>query len=64
MFLLRDAGYYTAVVGRQHFDTSENDRGYVDEMIVDQHAPSPKLTEQYLIYCEFLSERITSRVYI
>lgn len=39
MKLLRDGGYYTAVVGKQHFWKSEIERGYDYEDIVDEHEP-------------------------
>lgn len=39
MKLLRDGGYYTAVVGKQHFWKSDIERGYDYEDIVDEHEP-------------------------
>ncbi len=39
MKLLRDGGYHTAVVGKQHFWKSEIERGYDYEDIVDEHEP-------------------------
>lgn len=37
MSRLREAGYYTAVIGKQHFAGSEIDRGYIEEDIIDGH---------------------------
>jgi len=37
MSMLHDAGYHTAVVGKQHFGDTEIDRGYDYEEIVDSH---------------------------
>lgn len=39
MKLLKDGGYHTAVVGKQHFWKSEIERGYDYEDIVDEHEP-------------------------
>ncbi|MCC2683493.1 MAG: hypothetical protein K0R75_392 [Paenibacillaceae bacterium] len=43
MSLLRESGYHTAVVGKQHFGRTDIERGYDYEEINDLHAP-PKLT--------------------
>lgn len=46
---LKENGYYTAVVGKQHFAESTIDKGYDYEMIVDGHFPTaPK--EQLGVY--------------
>lgn len=37
MSMLRDAGYHTAVVGKQHFGVTDIDHGYDYEEIVDSH---------------------------
>ena len=51
MKLLRDGGYYTAVIGKQHFWKSKIEKGYDYEDIVDEHFPpeviSDKITEGY-----------------
>lgn len=51
MKLLKDGGYHTAVVGKQHFWKSEIERGYDYEDIVDEHEPpehiSLELYEDY-----------------
>ena len=39
MGILRDAGYHTADIGKQHFGDTNIDRGYDYEDIVDEHAP-------------------------
>lgn len=35
--MLRDSGYFTAVVGKQHFGETKVDRGYLYEEIIDAH---------------------------
>lgn len=45
MALLRDAGYYTAVIGKQHFNGSAIDRGYVYEDIIDSHNPPAVISD-------------------
>lgn len=51
MKLLKDGGYYTAVVGKQHFWKSDIERGYDYEDIVDDHFPPDHInreaTEEY-----------------
>lgn len=37
MAMLRDSGYFTAVVGKQHFGKTNFDRGYLYEEIIDAH---------------------------
>ncbi|WP_270814717.1 sulfatase family protein [Hungatella effluvii] len=39
MTMLREAGYKTALVGKQHFAHSKIDHGYDYEIIVDGHSP-------------------------
>ena len=39
MSYLQGAGYYTAVVGKQHFGGSDIEHGYDYEDIVDSHGP-------------------------
>lgn len=39
MKLLQEGGYYTAVVGKQHFWKSEIEKGYDYMDIVDNHFP-------------------------
>lgn len=52
---LKENGYYTAVVGKQHFAESTIDKGYDYEMIVDGHFPTaPK--EQLGVYLDYLKE--------
>ena len=53
---LKENGYYTAVVGKQHFAGSKIDKGYDFEMIVDAHMPfSP--SEQLGVYEDYLKEQ-------
>lgn len=54
MTKLQQAGYYTSVVGKQHFAHSEIARGYDYEMIVDGHGPkgNPAEIGPYLDYLE------------
>lgn len=49
---LQESGYYTAVVGKQHFAESEIDHGYDYEFIVDGHSPmgDPVEVERYTSY--------------
>lgn len=51
MKLLRDGGYYTAVIGKQHFWKSKIEKGYDYEDIIDEHFPpkviSDEITEGY-----------------
>ena len=44
MKLLREGGYHTAVVGKQHFWKSRIERGYDYEDIVDDHYPPDVIT--------------------
>ncbi len=46
MKYLQDGGYYTAVIGKQHFWRSEIVRGYDYEDIVDDHYPPDKITKE------------------
>ena len=53
---MKENGYYTAVVGKQHFAGSKIDKGYDFEMIVDAHMPfSP--SEQLGVYEDYLKEQ-------
>lgn len=53
---MKENGYYTAVVGKQHFAGSKIDKGYDFEMIVDTHMPfSP--SEQLGVYEDYLKEQ-------
>ncbi len=55
MSMLRDVGYYTAVIGKQHFAGSEIEKGYDYEDIIDGHgtfAPEKNLGS----YINFLRE--------
>lgn len=40
MTRLREAGYYTATIGKQHFADTEVEHGYDYENIVDNHGPN------------------------
>lgn len=53
MAKLQELGYYTAVVGKQHFDASEIYKGYDYECIVDGHSPGAPY-ENILAYAEYL----------
>lgn len=44
--ILRDAGYHTAVIGKQHFGRTDIDRGYDYEDIVDSHGPKGTIAER------------------
>ena len=44
--ILRDAGYHTAVIGKQHFGKTDIDRGYVYEDIVDAHSPKGTIADR------------------
>ena len=46
MSMLRDAGYHTAVIGKQHFNRSPIEHGYDYEDIIDTHA-APKNIDPY-----------------
>ena len=53
---MKENGYYTAVVGKQHFAGSRIDKGYDFEMIFDAHMPfSP--SEQLGVYEDYLKEQ-------
>lgn len=61
MKLLRDSGYYTAVVGKQHFWKSEIERGYDYEDIVDEHEPPENISlELYEDYFGLPANRTVS----
>lgn len=45
---LREAGYHTAVIGKQHFNGSAVDRGYAYEDIIDSHSPAAALDPRSL----------------
>lgn len=47
---LRDVGYHTAVVGKQHFAGSPINRGYDEEWIIDGHSPSAQEVDLYVEY--------------
>lgn len=51
---LQDAGYYTAVIGKQHFNGSEIDKGYDEEHIIDGHfaLDTPESLGSYLDFLE------------
>lgn len=55
MSMLQENGYYTAVIGKQHFAHSEIKRGYDEEMIYDGHSPFADNPENK-IYQDFLKE--------
>lgn len=55
MTSLQEAGYYTAVVGKQHFAESEISHGYDYEKIVDGHSPKGDKIE-IKPYLEFLKD--------
>ena len=42
MCYLQESGYYTAVIGKQHFGESKIERGYDYEDIIDSHSPAPQ----------------------
>ena len=46
MKYLQDGGYYTAVIGKQHFWRSEIERGYDYEDIVDEHEPPAVISKE------------------
>ena len=46
MSYLQEAGYYTAVIGKQHFGESKIERGYDYEDIIDSHSPAPQNTNR------------------
>lgn len=54
MKLLQSNGYYTAVIGKQHFWTSTIDRGYDYEDIVDEHCPTKEFDPKQSSYIQFL----------
>lgn len=56
MTRLQEEGYYTAVVGKQHFAESTIKKGYDFEMIVDGHAPFSK-PETLGVYADYLKEQ-------
>lgn len=56
MTTLQEAGYYTSVVGKQHFAESTIYKGYDFEMIIDGHMPfAPK--ENLGAYADYLEEQ-------
>jgi choline-sulfatase len=55
MKYLKEGGYHTSVVGKQHFNGSTIDKGYDDEFIVDGHTASYK-SETISQYLDFLKE--------
>lgn len=68
MSLLRDGGYHTAVIGKQHFWRYEGDKGYNYMDIVDEHFP-PKVISKEVDEKEFglpqnltVSDRVSSYV--
>lgn len=54
MTRLQEAGYHTAVIGKQHFAGSLIKKGYDEEMIVDGHGAfaEPETIQLYLDYLE------------
>ncbi|WP_281890594.1 sulfatase [Paenibacillus sp. YYML68] len=68
MSILRDNGYHTAVIGKQHFWKTKVDKGYDYMDIVDEHFP-PKVISKELDEREFglpqhltVSDRVSSYV--
>ncbi len=66
MSLLRDGGYHTAVIGKQHFWRYEGDKGYEYQDIIDEHFP-PEVIGKELDEREFglpqnltVSDRVSS----
>lgn len=55
MTLLQEAGYETAVVGKQHFAKSEINHGYDYEHIVDGHSPKGD-KEEVALYVDYLKK--------
>ncbi len=56
MTTLQENGYYTSVVGKQHFAESTIKKGYDFEMIIDGHMPfAPK--ETLGVYADYLEEQ-------
>ncbi|MFI3237727.1 MAG: sulfatase-like hydrolase/transferase [Lachnospiraceae bacterium] len=56
MSTLQENGYYTAVVGKQHFAESTIKKGYDMEMIIDGHAPFSK-PDTLGVYADYLVEQ-------
>lgn len=55
MTRLQAAGYHTAVIGKQHFGTTDIPKGYDEECIIDAHFPtSPE--EALGVYLDYLKE--------
>ena len=54
MSMLRESGYRTACVGKQHFAHSEINHGYDFELIVDGHSPlgDPEKIAPYLAFLQ------------
>lgn len=53
---LQENGYYTAVIGKQHFAQSQIDKGYDYEMIIDAHNPGAS-KEAVGAYGDYLKEQ-------
>ncbi len=59
---LQEGGYYTAVVGKQHFWKSTVDRGYDYEDIIDEHEPPEIISNQVTKdYFELPAHRTTAK---
>lgn len=54
---LQQAGYHTAVIGKQHFAGSRIARGYDDEILIDSHMPRARIPENAGVdaYHQFLT---------
>lgn len=52
MTRLKDSGYYTAVIGKQHFANSKIEKGFTEEHIIDGHSPfaPPHSIPEYIRY--------------
>ncbi len=57
MTRLQESGYYTAVVGKQHFAGSTIARGHDFECIVDGHFPTAPASDNIAPYLAFLAQQ-------
>lgn len=55
MSRLQALGYYTAVVGKQHFAESSIEKGYDEAMIMDGHSPMGH-KEELTLYYDYLAQ--------
>lgn len=46
MKLLKEGGYYTGVIGKQHFFDTKIERGYLYEDIIDEHEPPEIISDR------------------